>query len=922
MVTFLFSDIEGSTLRWERDRVAMQDALARHDRVMHTVVASHGGYVFKTIGDQFCSAFQDAAQAVTAAAVAQERLGSEDWSAIDGLRVRMAVHSGVTDERDGDYYGPAVNRVARLMAISHGGQVLVSRVTAELLNGSLSPELTLKDLGEHRLRDLAQPEHVFQLQAPHLVAEFPPLSSLTSFKTNLPHQLASFIGREEHIDKVLGLLREARIVTLVGAAGIGKSRLALAVAGDLLPSMQDGVWYLDFANVVDAKFAPEAVADALGIALLPQRSAMEAVEAYLKDRHALLFFDNCARLLEAAGRIAESISRACSNVTILATSREPLKTDGEHIYYVPPLDLPESAPLNAEHALRSSAVALFVDRVQAVNPGFQLSDDNVDAVVEICWKLDGIALAIELIAPRTKILSLEAIASRLRERFSVVGAGRRTAPLRHQTLHALFDSSYETLDDSERSVFRRLGVFVGGASLDAVEAVCADESLGDNILDVLSTLVEKSLVLAEIGPRSERYRLLASLQEYALEHLGDSDERRAALERHARYFLAQAELADAAHDGRTPTHEWLQPLSVELDNFWAALTWCFGQENNAEVGQRIVAALRSFWVERDAAGGWHWAEVALDSLGPTSAPTLRAKLLCCQAALAIVMGQRAQALELANEAIEIARVRQDDNVLTQALRIAGTSLSFLTSPEEKEKLDWSQALLEEAARLAKQRANEHEGALALQALGCLERLRGNFEGGIRRFENALKLAQRCADERAEVITRGNLADAMFEAGDAQKALEHNAGALVLTEDRRHAVAHTHLLLNRSAYLIALSRFPEAHKVANQGLAMARDKQSPILIAGAIEHLAAIAAWHGQNATAARLLGFAESRYDSLDQRREYTEQREREWVLAQLRGRMTPSELETHLRQGAALSEDRAISEAAGVKAPVSAAKA
>ena len=915
MVTFLFSDIEGSTLRWERDRVAMQDALARHDRVMHAAVSSHGGYVFKTIGDQFCSAFQQASEAICAAAAAQEELGREDWSAIDGLRVRMAVHSGVTDERGGDYYGPAVNRVARLMSISHGGQVLVSRVTAELLNGSLATDLRLKDLGEHRLRDLAQPEHVFQLQAPYMTTDFPPLSSLIAYKTNLPNQLTPFVGREEHVAKVNELVQEAPIVTLVGAAGIGKTRLGLAVATQLLSTLPDGVWYLDFANLVDPNFAGEAVAEALGIALLPERSALEAVEAYLKDRRALLVFDNCARLLEAAATTAESISRTCPNVTILATSREPLKIDGEHIYYVPPLDLPESAPLNAEAALRSSAVALFVHRVQAVNPDFKLTDANVDAVVEICWKLDGIALAIELIAPRTKVLSLEAIASRLRERFTVVGGGRRTAPLRHQTLHALFDSSYETLADSERSVFQRLGVFVGGASLDAVEAVCDDAALRDSVLDVLSALVEKSLVLAEIGPRTERYRLLASLQEYALEHLGDSEERHVALERHARYFLAQAERAELAHEGRTATEEWLQPLAIELDNFWAALTWCLGQHNDDELGQRIVAALRFFWAERDAAGGWHWVQSALDSLGHDGAPILRTKLLCCQAALAIVMGRRSQALEFARDAVALARTHPDDGVLTQALRIAGASSSLLSGNDDK-KLDDSEALLEEARRLAKQRGNEHEDALALQALGVVARLRGNFDRSIQLFEEALGLAQRCADERAEVITRGNLADALFQAGDAHSALEHNAAALALTEDRRRAVAHTHLLLNRSAYLIALGRFEQAHDVAEQALAAARDKQSPLLIAGAVEHLAAIAAWHGHDATAARLLGFADSRYTELGQRREYTEERERDWILAQLRPRLTASEIETHLRQGAVLSEDRAIGEASSVKAP------
>ncbi len=339
-VTFLFSDIEGSTQRWDRDRAAMQDAVRRHDTLMRTAIAAHHGYVFKTIGDAFCAAFARPEDAVAAILDAQIALGAEDFSQIDGLRVRAAIHTGTADERDGDYFGPAVNRVARLMAIGHGGQVLVSGVTTDLVQGALPTQVSLRDLGEHRLRDLARPEHVYQLVAPDLVADFPPLRSLHVLPNNLPLQLSTFVGREAEIAEITALIEKHRLVTLVGSGGVGKTRLSLQVAANSLDGSGDGVWFIELAPLTSGEYIPSTVAQALGLTLAPEGDPLENLVRALKATHALLVFDNCEHLVEPAARVISAILHGASQVKVLASSRQGLGVAGEATYRVPSLSLP------------------------------------------------------------------------------------------------------------------------------------------------------------------------------------------------------------------------------------------------------------------------------------------------------------------------------------------------------------------------------------------------------------------------------------------------------------------------------------------------------------------------------------------------------------------------------------------------------
>ncbi|HKU66877.1 MAG TPA: adenylate/guanylate cyclase domain-containing protein, partial [Candidatus Baltobacteraceae bacterium] len=405
-VTFLFSDIEGSTTRWDADRDAMTVAVARHDAVMRAALEAHGGYVFKTMGDAFCAAFAMAGEAAIAALDAQRALAAEDFSAVGGVRVRMAVHTGTADERDGDYFGPTVNRVARLLAVGHGGQVLVSGAAAELLRGGASGQSSLRDLGEHRLKDLAQPEHIYQLVASDVPQEFPALRSLDVLPNNLPPQLTSFVGREHVVAEIKGLIESHRLVTLVGSGGAGKTRCAIQVGAELLDGSGDGVWLVELAPAADQHFVVNAIAQALNVQEQPNRPLLDTLVAYLKRKRLLLVLDNCEHVIDEVRRVVASMLQNSLEVRILATSREPLNISGEATYRMPSLAVPDTAELlRAEEASRFGAVQLFVERALLSNNRFGLTEENAPHVAEICRRLDGIPLAIELAAARVKVLS-------------------------------------------------------------------------------------------------------------------------------------------------------------------------------------------------------------------------------------------------------------------------------------------------------------------------------------------------------------------------------------------------------------------------------------------------------------------------------------------------------------------------------------
>jgi predicted ATPase/class 3 adenylate cyclase len=696
--TFLMSDIAGSTRLWEEQREAMVVALAAHDVMLRLAVEEAGGTVFKTTGDGMLAAFDDAESAVTAAIEGQHALDRHDWPETGRLHVRMAIHTGSAEVRDGDFFGRALNRVARLMAIGHGDQVLVSGTTMALVAGGLPNAFELIDLGEHGLRDLDRAEHVYQLAGPGLRREFPPLRTTAEHPTNLRPQATSFVGRERELAQIGRLLARSRVVTLVGVGGTGKTRLELQAAADALEHYRDGAWLVELAPLSDPELVAGEIGHALGVQLDPGRPPIETIVDFLRSKDLLLLLDNCEHLIAAAADAAQRLVGSCQSLTLLATSREPLGVDGEAIVAVPSLALPDAAdehdaePLSDEDLIdradRSEAVRLFVERAAATLPTFSLDRSNVRAVVEICRRLDGIPLALELAAARVNVLSADEIAQGLGDRFRLLTGGRRTAVPRQRTLQALIDWSWDLLDDDDRRLLRRLSVFAGGWTLDAAAAVAFEEATVDGTLvsggssasarfaaiDGLGRLADRSLVAVD-HEGSTRYRMLETIRQYAADKLATSGEAVALRDRHLGVLLGLARDAEHGLDG-PESSAWLHRLDAEVDNVRSALDWAL--ETRPEAGLEICVALTRYWSSRTMGSeGYDRFMQAVDRVralpeaesaeAARARSSLIARGLAGAAMLASMGGRFEETVALGDEALAAARGSGDPAALADAL---------------------------------------------------------------------------------------------------------------------------------------------------------------------------------------------------------------------------------------------------------------
>ena len=648
-VTFLFADLEGSTRLWEDHPDAMRGALARHDEILRESITGHGGWVVKSTGDGALAVFATAQAAVDAAVAVQRGLGAATWGSTGPLRVRMGLHTGASEFRDGDYYGPAVNRAARLMAAAHGGQVVVSHATEELARDATVDGVSLVDLGEHRLRDLARPERVFQVVAEGLVREFPGLGSLESVPGNLPVQISSFVGREDDIAGVAALVRGGPLVTLIGVGGVGKTRLSLQIAAELATGFSDGAWFCDLASVTEDDGVAFAVANVFGIVPRAGVASLEAVVEFLRGKQLLLVLDNCEHLVDGVGLFVEHLVRADPQVRVIATSREALAVEGERLWPVRPLSVPASA-MEPEVEV-SAPVRLFLDRATGLRPTFQLDSSNLGAVLEICRRVDGIPLAIELAAARIAALSPAEIANRLDRRFALLTGGRRGGVPRHETLRAAIDWSFDLLDDAERLTLQRASVFVGGFTLAGIEGVAEDApELGETI-DVVGRLVDKSLLIADDEGETTRYRLLETIRQYALEHLDASGDTEDVRTRHLRYFVefaAQAGPALMSADELT----WEARTRPEIENLRAAMAWAIETEDPAAALQ-LAAPFSGQWHARHPFGLSRLGDLASATPGADSHP-LYPVVLGMAAEYLRSRGEQDRATELANQALRLA----------------------------------------------------------------------------------------------------------------------------------------------------------------------------------------------------------------------------------------------------------------------------
>jgi predicted ATPase/class 3 adenylate cyclase/DNA-binding CsgD family transcriptional regulator len=659
-VTLLLADVEGSTRLWETQPEEMTAAIARLDQTVAEAIAAHEGVrpVEQGEGDSFVIAFGRASDAVACALDLQR-------APLAPIRLRIGIHTGEVRLRDeGNYIGPTINRTARLRDLAHGGQTVLSGATELMVLDQLPSDVTLTDLGTHPLRDLPRPERVLQLCHPDLRNEFPLLrTSKSAVAHNLPAQLTSFIGRQAEINSLREAIANNRLVTLTGAGGAGKTRLAVQIAAELADEYGDGICYTDLAPVTHPDVVPVTAARALGLADQPGRSTIETLQQHLRDRHMLLLLDNCEHLLDSSASLVADLLGAAPRLSVLATSREPLGVTGEASWQVPSLSLADDA------------IELFADRARLALAAFAVTGENVGAVSEICRRLDGMPLAIELAAARVRTLSLKEIVDSLHDRFRLLTGGSRVAVRRQQTLRASVDWSHTLLTDTERVLFRRLAVFLGGFDLDAVRAVAgADGMERYQVLDQLTLLVDKSLVMAENTSGSTRYRLLETVRQYALEKLGESGEADAVRSRHCDYYTAMAALLDVP--ARTDYKQRLDQVDVEMDNLRNALGWHL-EAADTERAFTLASSLQRFWITRGRIlEGRAWFE----SIAPEGnwehlrvSAAVRARALADMAVLMMWVGD---SIKMAEHALALAREIGDAALVTRTLTtyafVAGT----------------------------------------------------------------------------------------------------------------------------------------------------------------------------------------------------------------------------------------------------------
>lgn len=778
-VTFLFSDIEGSTKKWEENAEQMQVAFARHETIIRQVMSDHGGYVYKMIGDAFQVAFNTAHQALKAALSAQQTLVNEPWAEIGPIKVRMAIHTGVVEERGDDYVGPVLNRVARLMNVGHGGQVLFSQASYELLRDDLPDGVTLRNLGEHRLKDLSRPEQIFQMVAPYLEAEFPPLVTLDFHPNNLPLQLTSFIGRVREIEDVRCKLDSSRLVTLIGPGGTGKSRMALQIAAELTDRFNQGVWFVDFCALTEPGLVPQSVATVLSIREQGQRPLQETLAEAIGEKEILLVLDNCEHLLEACSRLVVALLKACPGLRILATSREAFRIGGEMTYLLWPLETPDPDHLPADETLsKYDSVHLFVDRSVAVAPEFTLNNTTAPAVAQICHTLDGIPLAIELAAARIGAMSAEMIVDRLDDRFRLLSKGDRTVLPRHQTLEAVIDWSFGLLSDEERLLFPRLGVFVGGWTLEAAEIMCCGGGVeGQEILDLISSLVDKSLVQVDRSHEMVRYRMLESVRQYALKKASSAQECAEIRSRFIDYYLNLAEQGEKISYWGGDTSLPKQ-LALDFDNFRAALTWCFENvEQYSDTGLRLAGALWIlWWIFGFLNEGREWLERAIkyDTIG--GAP--RAKALTHLGTITWQQGDYQIASTYTEESISIYReqVIEDKFGLANAIHIRGHVVF--------DQKDYSQAraLFEDSLASFRQLNDQDNTCLLVSDLGMVDYHEGDYESARIRFEECLSISRQRKDLINIAVNLLRLGDIARIGGDYESAAASYEESMELLED--------------------------------------------------------------------------------------------------------------------------------------------
>jgi predicted ATPase/class 3 adenylate cyclase len=818
-LTFLFTDLAGSTRLWERFPQAMTRALERHDAILQAAVVGSNGHVVKTTGDGLMAVFGSARDAVSACATAQQAIANEPWDETGALEVRMGVHTGEAEVRDGDYYGPTVIRTARIMSAGHGGQVLLSAAAAGLVMDQLPNGATLRDLGEHRLKDLGRPERVFQLVQPGLASSFPPLSSLDHRPNNLPSQASAFVGRVAELEEIRKRLEDAhaRLLTLTGPGGTGKTRLALQAAADQIDRFEDGVFFVDLSSIRDTDSVLVAIARAIGLNEAGDEPLGEEVGSQLRERRVLLVLDNFEQVTVAAPMVVQLVHE-CPGLKVLVTSREALRVRGEHVFSVPPLSLPKAEPgrSSAEQLARYEAIQLFVDRAQAVSSDFDLTDENAEAVTQICLRLDGLPLAIELATARINLFSPEALRDRLGSRLQLLRSGARDLPVRQQTLRATIEWSYQLLEPGERRLFELLSTF-SGTGLEAVEVVVGRvnglNGTGVDTVDGLTSLLDKSLIQqVNPGVGEPRLLMLETIKEYASERLRELPEFCSAARRaHATYFadFAQQQWEHLTGPRREPA---LAAMATDIENL--RIAWRYWvTEGDLDQLNKLVDSL---WLLYDARGWYHATiELTTDLLDA-----------------------------LASSPSTPDRATQEVTLRTSLARALMAIKGY--TPEVEEAYERALGLFEGTQELP-------QLFPVLRGLANFYIYRAEFEKGAQMGRELLRLAELQDDPSMRVdghfLLGANLA---FQYGP-RRGLDHLDRAIAYAEAQQHGSRRFRLgndplvaCLTTSGFFLWLLGFPDRSlERANEAVALATRLEHPSTLAYALFHSGFLHLWRSE-----------------------------------------------------------------------------
>jgi predicted ATPase/class 3 adenylate cyclase len=910
-VTFLFTDIEGSTRLWEQHPEAMKSALEKHDSILKEAVALNHGHIIKTTGDGIHAVFSSAMDAVKAAVDAQhgfqnpEAMKTYEFS----INVRMGLHSGNGQERDGDYFGSDVNLAARIMGLGYGGQILLSEITANLVQNSLPSGCMLVDLDEHRIKGIAATKQIFQLSHPDLAADFPPLKSLAAFKHNLHRQPSTFIGREKELAEVKHLIKNTQLLTLLGPGGTGKTRLMLQVAEEVIEDYPDGVWLVELAPLTDPDRIAERIAAALNIEEQANRPFLDTLTNHLRHKELLLLLDNVEHLVGKCAELAEHLLMNCPSIKILVTGREALFIGGETTLQIPTLSLPGKGERTLEMVASSEAVQLFLTRAQAVRPDFALTPDNTPAIAELVRRLDGIPLALELAAARLRMMTVEQIAAHLNDRFRLLTGGRRTALPRQQTLLALIDWSWNLLDEREHILLRRLSVFSGGWTLEAAQAVASDNQLDEfEILDLLDQLINKSLVTVKHLPQGEaRYNMLESIHQYAHDRLIEAGEEQRLYERHAEYYTAFSERVSQGLQGRDML-VWLERLLPESDNAKATRVWTFDQR--FDMALRMAGAfmlVNRYWFFSSEDIRWLEQVVRRARARPEveTTPEYRRGLTRAVIALGtstVLAGDYEKGRQVLEEGIKLAR-----DVGADEPHVVGLSILLLTLFIMGE-LSTAVEVGEKSLALSQQYGLNFWHLMALGYLMSISVLQGEDEKADTYAEEAIHSAKKLDNPWLNALT--SLQQARLES--RRKNWDQAEKYAAKAADLYAAVRDLGLAQTSWSELGHIKRMKGdlagAEQVYRRTIVAYREMDHAPAVAHQLECMGFIAANSGQSTRAAGLLGAAQAIRADVQINRLPPEQIEFDQTLVQLAEAMGEEERDRVMAEGTEMSLDEAVS--------------